>query len=105
MLTIYLSLDKIMSVISIHLNLSQKTRNSITVAEGILSALNSPNIVYEKVFENIVDLSSNHTTGFSPTYNISNRPPNLQASALQLLSQFSVNLQALPENMQNRVIL
>ena len=82
-----------------------ETRNSITVAEGILSALNSPNIVYEKVFENIVDLSSNHTTGFSPTYNISNRPPNLQASALQLLSQFSVNLQALPENMQNRVIL
>src|SRR5437588_9445573 len=34
-----------------------ETRNSILVAEGLLSAFNSPNMVYEKVFENIVELS------------------------------------------------
>ena len=82
-----------------------ETRNSIIVAEGILSALNSPNIVYEKIYENIVELSPIKTSTFSPTFLTTNQPPNLQASALQLLSQFSVNLQALPENMQNRVIL
>ncbi len=82
-----------------------ETKNSILVAEALLSALNSPNMVYEKVFENIVELSPIKTTAFSPTFLFSTQRPNLQASALQLLSQSAVNLQALPENMQNRVTL
>jgi Apea-like HEPN len=80
-------------------------RNSIIVAEGILSALNSSNMVYEKVYENIVELSPIKTTAFSPTFLTSYRPPNLQAPALQLLSHASVNMQALPENVRNRVEL
>ena len=82
-----------------------ETRNSIIVAEGILSALNSPNMVYEKVYENIVELSPIKTTAFSPTVLTINQPPNLQPPALQLLSQASVNLQAFPENVRNRVKL
>jgi hypothetical protein len=82
-----------------------ETRNSILVAEGLLSALNSPNMVYEKVFENIVELSPIKITAFSPTLLIIFQSPNLQPPALQLLSQSSVNLQALPENVRNRVTL
>lgn len=82
-----------------------ETRNSIIVAEGLLSALNSPNMVYEKVFENIVELSSIKTSAFSPTLLTIFQAPNLQPPALQLLSQSSVNLQALPENVRNRVTL
>jgi hypothetical protein len=82
-----------------------ETRNSISVAEGLLSALNSPNMVYEKVYENIVELSPIKTTAFSPTVLTINQPPNLQPPALQLLSQASVNLQAFPENVRNRVKL
>src|SRR5260370_36618921 len=83
------------------------TKNSIVVAEGILSALNSPNIVYQKIYENIIDLSSSTTTAFSPIILNpgTNPPPNIKASALQLLSQSTVNLHALPENIQNRVKL
>jgi hypothetical protein len=83
----------------------QETRNSIIVAEGLLSALNSPNIVYEKVYENIVELSTIKTSAFGPTLIVLNHPPNLQPPALQLLSQASVNLHALPENIRNRVNL
>src|SRR6266567_2096216 len=35
-----------------------ETRNSIIVAEALLSALNSPNMVYEMVYENIVEIST-----------------------------------------------
>ncbi len=82
-----------------------ETRNSIIVAEGILSAFNSPNMVYEKVYENIVELSPIKTSAFSPTFLTSNQSPNLQTTTLQLLSQSSVNLQALPENARNRIKL
>src|SRR6266567_5271826 len=82
-----------------------ETRNSIIVAEALLSALNSPNMVYEKVYENIVELYPIKTSASAPVFLAINQPPNLQPSALQLLSQSSVNLQALPENMRNRVNL
>lgn len=83
----------------------KETKESINVVEGLLSALNSPNIVYEKVFENIVELSPIKTTAFSPVFVMLNHPPNLDSSALQLLSQASVNLHALPEDVKNRVEL
>lgn len=83
----------------------EEARNSIIVAKAILSGLNSPNLAYEKVYENIVELSPIKTTAFSPTMLTTFQPPNLQAPALQLLSQASVNLQALLEEERNRVIL
>src|SRR5436305_11950675 len=38
-------------------------RNSISVAEGLLAALNSRNIIYSKVYENNFDLSSKNLSG------------------------------------------
>lgn len=82
-------------------------RNSISVAEGLLAALNSPNIVYQKVFENILELSSLNVTAGSPVIvnPLTDPAPNIEAPALQLISQSTVNLQALPENTRNRVSL
>ncbi len=82
-------------------------RNSISIAEGLLAAINSPNMVFKKVFENIVELPSLTTTTFSPimTNAATDLSPNLTAQALQVLSLSSANLQALPENIQNRVKL
>jgi hypothetical protein len=83
----------------------QEIRDSINVAEGLLSALNSMNMVYEKVFENIVELSPIKTSASAPVFLISYQFPNLHPPALKLLSQSSVNLQALSEDVRNRVRL
>lgn len=85
--------------------LEAETRDSIAIAEGILSAFNSLNLVYEKVFENTVELSPTKVSASAPPFLVFTRPPNLQAPALQLLSQASVHLQALPENVRNRATL
>jgi Apea-like HEPN len=63
--------------------------------------------IFQKVFENIIELTSRNTTSFSPTFvnPATDLSPNLKADAIQMLSQSSVNLQALPENIQNRVKL
>jgi len=83
----------------------QETKDSISVAEGLLSALNSINLVYEKTFENIVELSPIKTSASAPIFLTSYQFPNLHLSALQLLSLSSVNLRALHEDVRNRVRL
>jgi hypothetical protein len=83
----------------------QEVKESISVAEALLSALNSINMVYERVYENIVELDSIKTSAFAPIFLTSYQFPNLQPSALQMLSQASIRLQALSEDVQNRVRL
>jgi len=82
-----------------------ETRNSLAVAEGILVAFNNRNLVYEKVFDNITEVSTGKATFFSPAFALFSRSPSLQVSKLQLLSQCSLNMQALPKNVRNKVAL
>src|SRR6266702_7979657 len=60
----------------------EETRNSIIVAKAILSVMNSPNIVYEKVYENIVELSPFKLSASPPPFLTTFLPPNLQSPAL-----------------------
>jgi hypothetical protein len=66
----------------------KETKESISAAEGLLSALNSPNIVYEKVFENIVELSPINTKASTSAFMLLNQPPTLDSAVCQVLCKF-----------------
>ena len=83
------------------------TREKISTAAGLFAAFNGRNIVYERLFDNIIEMSDGRTSTFSPVFEnpMWFTSPDLCDSRLNIISKADKAITTLPEPDRNRIYL
>lgn len=83
------------------------TREHLGVAAGLLAAFNGRNMVYEHLFDNIIEMADERTSAFTPV--VDNpfwfAPPDVSDSRLDTISKADRAIAALPQSDRNRLCL
>jgi len=83
------------------------TREKISTAAGLFAAFNGRNIVYERLFDNIIEMSDGRSSAFSPVFEnpMWFIPPDLSDARLDIISKADRAITTLPEPDRNRIRL